>query len=392
MEAKPRRHPLFPGNEIEKRDLETPPVFSGIQTDQGLFCPGPVNVSNEVKEALLHPDIGHREVEFTSLLKRIRQKLSSVFGVHNFLKYTSVVINGSGSAANEAVLSSIGRNTRVLVLSNGEFGERLIELSEYYQDNVFTLELNWGESFKPGDIEKALDKYKPDLVAMVHHETSTGMLNPISLVGKLCRTRKVQLFVDTVSSLAAETVDVEKNHITYCTSSSNKAIASVCGLSFVCGRVSAFESLRDVRRQTRYLDLYRHYKYESDLNQTPNTPSLTVYFALETALNQILQDGLPARMAKIERKARLLRSEMAKMGLEAIIPEKQMSRVLTTLRLPDHISYDYLRDALKKRGFVIYGGKGPLENKVFQVANIGEIDDQSIRKFVMALRESLAQA
>ncbi len=392
MEANPTKHPLFPGNQQKDRKSFSPSVFSGIQIDQGLFCPGPVNVSNEVKEALLHPDIGHREVEFTTLLKRIRQKLSTVFGVRNFLKYTSVVINGSGSAANEAVLSSIGRDTKVLVLANGEFGDRLIELSEYYQETVNSLQLNWGESFRTDAIERALDEYKPDLVAMVHHETSTGMLNPISLVGKMCRARKIQLFVDTVSSLAAETVDVEKNHITYCTSSSNKAIASVCGLSFVCGRVSAFESLRDVRRQTRYLDLYRHYKYETDLNQTPNTPSLTVYFALDAALNQILRVGLPERMAKIERKARLLRSEIAKMGLEAIVPEDKMSRVLTTFRLPDHISYDYLRDALKDRGFVIYGGKGPLENKVFQVANIGEIDKRSIQKFIKALRESLAQA
>ena len=393
MEAKPFLHPLFKAKKSDQTTHERHvPAFPGIAEGQHLFCPGPVNVSEEVKRALMHPDIGHREVEFCSVLGQARKKLSSIFGVHNFLKYTTLIINGSGSAANESVFSSIGREKRVLVLANGEFGDRLVDLSRYYQDDVHTLQLRWGKPFDVEKIEKAIEKYDPDLVAMVHHETSTGMLNPIADVGKLARASGKQFFVDAVSSLAAELVDVEANHITFCTSASNKAVASVCGLSFVCGRVSAFEALRDVRSQTRYLDLYRHYRYESDRNQTPNTPSLSVFFALDAALNQIRREGLERRLQRILRFAQLLRSETSKMGIEPLIPVKQMSRVLTTFRIPDHITYQQLRTGLKQQGFVIYGGKGPLENKVFQVANLGELNEGAIHAFLQALRTTLATA
>jgi 2-aminoethylphosphonate-pyruvate transaminase len=364
------------------------PSFKG----QELFCPGPVNVSAEVKNALLHPNIGHRESEFSAVLKQSRAKLSSIFGVRNFLRYTTIVINGSGSAANESVVSSLGRSVRMLILANGEFGDRLFDLANDYQDHVSSIRLRWGKKFIVKDIEKAVVKYNPDLIAMVHHETSTGMLNPIDQVGEIAKRHKKKFFVDAVSSLAAEPVDVEKNGITFCSSSSNKAIASVCGLSFVCGRVSAFEELRNVKSQTRYLNLYRHYRYENDKNQTPNTPSLSVYFALDAALNQIQREGLDRRFDRISRLALMLRKEMQSMGLRFLIPEESMSKVLTTYRLPDHLSFDQMRSHMKNLGFVIYGGKGPLDNKVFQVANIGDLDDNAVRSFLKALRQTIASS
>ena len=376
---------------MEAKKLPLPLIETSIQEqieiddNQQLLCPGPVNVAEEVKTALVHSDIGHREHEFSALLKRARSKLSTIFGVRNTLKFTTVIVNGSGSAANEAVFSSLGRDKHILVVANGEFGDRLIDLANFYQDNVDCVQLRWGNVINLAEVEAAIKHFQPDMIAMVHHETSTGMLNPISQVGKLAKQYELEFFVDAVSSLGAENVDVEKNHITFCTSSSNKALASVCGLSFVCGRVSEFEALRDKRRQTRYLDLYRHYRYEHDRNQTPNTPSLTVYFALDAALNRILKEGLNRRLNRIGRLARLLREEMKRLGYQAIIDKKHMSRVLTTFRMPDHFSYEDIRYHLKKNGFVIYGGKGPLENKVFQVANIGEIDESAIRNFVFTM-------
>lgn len=376
MEARPEVHPLFYESQRRAR----------IISKQMLLCPGPVMLSDRVRSALLHMDIGHREEEFSDLLDRARLKLSQAFGVRNHDKYTSVVITGSGSAANESVLSSLGAGRRILVLTNGEFGERLIDLAEIHQLNVIRFQLDWGESFNVSDIEQAIEKAKPDVVAMVHHETSTGMLNPIDAVGKICKKHDKLFYVDAVSSLGAEYVNVEKNNIDFCTASSNKALSSVCGLSFVCGKRTAFESLKDVKSRTSYLSLYKHYHYETKLSQTPNTPAVTAMFALDAALDDLLEPGLDDRVRRCRMLASMLREELRSLGLKFIIPEGEMSSVLTTVYLPENIDYQDLREGLKKRGFVVYGGKGPLDNKVFQVANIGTIRRRYISDFAKSLK------
>jgi 2-aminoethylphosphonate-pyruvate transaminase len=376
MEARPEIHPLFYESQRRAR----------IIAKQMLLCPGPVMLSDRVRNALLHPEIGHREEEFSDLLDRARLKLSRVFGVKNHDKYTTLVITGSGSAANESVLSSIGSDKRILILTNGEFGERLVGLAEIHQLNVIRFQLGWGEAFTASDVERAVEKANPDVVAMVHHETSTGMLNPIEEVGKICKKHKKLFYVDAVSSLGAEYVNVEKNHIAFCTASSNKALSSVCGLSFVCGQRTAFESLKNVKSRTAYLNLYKHYQYETERSQTPNTPAVTALFALDAALDDLLEAGLDDRVRRCRMLAGKLRDELRSLGLEFIIPEDQMSSVLTTAYLPENVSYQELREGLKRRGFIVYGGKGPLDNRVFQVANIGTIRRTHINDFTKSLK------
>ena len=353
---------------------------------QVLLCPGPVMVSEHVKTALLHPDIGHREPEFSILLERVRAKLSLIFGVVHPDEYATVIINGSGSAANESVISSLGADKKILVLSNGEFGERLAELAECHELEFIHLALPWGTPIKVEDVERAIEEHHPDVVAMVHHETSTGMLNPIQLIGELTHRTGTWLYVDAVSSLAAEWVDVERNHIDLCTSSSNKALSSVTGLSFVCGRKEVFEQLKDVRCRTKYLNLYRHYQLETELAQTPNTPSLTVLFALDAALDEILERGLTNQIHRTRSFASLLREGMRSMGLSFAIPEQHMSNVLTTVLVPEGVDYQTLKDRLKERGYLVYGGKGPLSNRAFQVANIGMIKEHHLHDFLRDLQ------
>ncbi len=353
---------------------------------QILLCPGPVMVSEHVKTALLHPDIGHREPEFSALLKRARAKLSLVFGVIHPDEYATVVINGSGSAANESVISSLGEGRKILVLSNGEFGERLAELSECHELELTHLKYPWGTPIPVAEVERAIAAHDPDVVAMVHHETSTGMLNPIQKIGALTHQAGKWLFVDAVSSLAAEWVDVERNHIDLCTSSSNKALSSCTGLSFVCGRRAVFESLKHVRCRTKYLNLYRHYQMETELAQTPNTPSLTVLFALDAALDELLERGLTNQIHRTRAHATLLREGLRAMGLSFVIPEHHMSNVLTTVAVPEGVDYQAIKDRLKERGYLVYGGKGPLTDKAFQVANIGMVKEQHLHDFLRDLQ------
>jgi len=144
-----------------------------------LFTPGPVNVSQNVREAICKQDICHREIDFDYLLQSIENKLLTLFEIKNRADYRAVVITGSGTAANESMLSSVVAGKNILILSNGEFGERLHNISKIHNENTFLLEFNWGEELSLKKIKDFLQIQKIDVIAMVHHETSSGMLNPL---------------------------------------------------------------------------------------------------------------------------------------------------------------------------------------------------------------------
>ena len=203
-----------------------------------LFTPGPVNVTANVRAAIILEDIGHREVEFEQLLRSIEGKLLQLFEIRNQQNYQAVVITGSGTAANEAMLSSVVGDQNILIVSNGEFGERLHAVSQIHNKNTFLIEFPWGEAFDLEAINVFLQDHQIDFIALVHHETSSGMLNPVAAVGALARTNGAVLLVDCVSSAGAEPIDMEQDNIAFCSSSSSKAIGSYPGLSFVIGKLS----------------------------------------------------------------------------------------------------------------------------------------------------------
>ncbi|MDA9965658.1 aminotransferase class V-fold PLP-dependent enzyme, partial [Gammaproteobacteria bacterium] len=200
-----------------------------------LFTPGPVNVAQNVREAICKQDICHREIDFDYLLQSIENKLLALFEIKNKEKYRAVVITGSGTAANESMLSSVVAEKNILILSNGEFGERLHDISKIHNKNTFLLDFNWGEELSLNKIKAFLQMQKIDVIAMVHHETSSGMLNPLEKIGKLAKSRGAIFIVDCVSSAGAEVINLEKCNIAFCSSSSSKAIGSYPGLSFVVG-------------------------------------------------------------------------------------------------------------------------------------------------------------
>lgn len=357
-----------------------------------LLTPGPVMLSEKTRMALLHPDICHREQEFSEVLTRIRYNLLSLYGTSNNHRYSCVILTGSGSAANECVLSSTSPMVKkVLVVSNGEFGERLANIADKYTEKDH-LRYRWGQAVRAADVERRLASDADlGMVCMVHHETSTGMLNPISQVGAIAKRQGRLFFVDAISSLGAETVDVERNGITFCTSAPNKAIGAPPGLSFVCGERSVLERLGDFPSPTSYLDLSRHYQYEEHLMQTPHTPAVHLFFALDAALSEALRDGLEERARRYGRLAKMLRDGLKELGLSSFIPEALMSRVLTTVNLPTGIDPETLHDRLRERGYIVYLGKGELKQKAFQVANMGAISEREVAGFLRALGSTLRE-
>ena len=353
-----------------------------------LFTPGPVNVADNVRLAMGKKDICHREVDFDLLLQSIESKLLKIFDV-NPVDYRAVVITGSGTAANESMLSSVVGDKNILILSNGEFGERLVEISTIHNKNTFRLDSPWGEELDLNKIKVYLKHNNIDVVAMVHHETSSGMLNPIEKIGSIVNEHGAIFIVDAVSSAGAENIDMEKCHIDFFSSSSSKAMGSLAGLSFILGKTSAFEKLKLLPVKTAYLNLYKFYHFIKNVSQTPNTPAVHLFYALEQALANILYIGAEHHYSLLKRRAKYLRKGLLNLGLKFLINEKDMCSVLTTIHLPKHIDIRLLRQRLREKSIIIYEGKGCFANKVFQVGNIGELSEQDIQFFLSTLNDVL---
>ena len=354
-----------------------------------LFTPGPVNVKGNVRMAICKEDICHREEDFDFLLQSIEGKLLQLFEIKRTTDYRAVVITGSGTAANESMLSSAVGNKNILIISNGEFGERLFHISEVHNKNTFVLKFGWGEKFDLEKIETFIKINKIDVIAMVHHETSSGLLNPIEEVGKLAKAYNTLFIVDCVSSAGAEPIDLEKCNISFCSSSSSKAISSYPGLSFVVGKKKEFEKLKDIQAKTMYLSLYKFYHFIHSISQTPNTPAVPLFYALEQALENILQEGVSNHHRNLLNRANILRMGMKKLGLKFLIDENDMCSVLTTVYMPEYIEVGILRQKLREKKIIIYEGKGVFKDKVFQVGNIGELSLTEIQFFLDTLQEIL---
>ena len=354
-----------------------------------LFTPGPVNVAENLRVAISKEDICHREIDFDELLASIEQKILSLFQIKKRKRYRAVVITGSGTAANEAMLSSVVGQGAILILSNGEFGERLHKTSLVHNSQTHLIEVPWGEPFDLQKIESYLERHTIDVIAMVHHETCSGMLNPLAGIGAIAKTRKAIFIVDGVSSVGAEMVDLEVCNIAFCSSSSSKAIGSYPGLSFVIGRKKQFKKLKDHKPNTTYLNLATFYHFLKTRSQTPNTPAVPLFFALDQALDNILEEGVSNRFARIRARADQLRQGMRKLNLKFLINESAMCSVLTTVKVPPSVNVGALRDRLREKMIIIYEGKGCFQDKVFQVGNIGEISALNIQFFLQTLKEVL---
>jgi len=246
---------------------------------QYLFCPGPFHIAQNVKDASINQEICHREVEFSDLLQDLNNKLLEVFEIGSKKNFHSVFITGSSTAANQSLINAVGFGKNVLVLTNGEFGERLFNTSEFLGNRTSHLDFGWGNEIDLNQVEKCLINNKINVLFVVHHETSTGMLNRIQDLGYLCKKYEILFCVDAVSSVGAEKIDMEEWNIGFCTGGTGKVLGGFPGLSFVIGKKEEFAKLATSSKPL-YLDLYNYYKYSVTLNQTPNTPSIPSLLAL----------------------------------------------------------------------------------------------------------------
>ncbi len=355
-----------------------------------LFAPGPVNTSERVKNVLKQPDICHRSRDFEKYFSELRNNILRIFNIDSNV-YTSVVVSGSGTASNETVLSSVVPDgKKVLLISNGEFGYRLENIIDTYKLDKNHLEFGWGNYPDLNLIEDTLKKDKDiSLVAMVYHETSTGMINPVYEVGELAKRYNKRYFVDVISAVGGEDIDLIKGNIDYCTGVPNKSVAGLPGVSFVCIKNEVIDELKEIKPRNVYLDLKKHIEFADKYNQTPNTPSVYMMLALNEALKELLEEGLVNRIKRYRENAGIIREGLRKMGLKFLLnDEKIMSTTVTSVFLPENIDAVKFVEKMDEEGYVIYLGKGPLlKENMIQVANMGQIYPKDCKKFIEKMEE-----
>lgn len=354
-----------------------------------LLNPGPVNISERVRRALLREDICHREPEFTRLQASIRSRLLQAFAPSGF---TAVLVTGSGTAALEAaVSSSVEEGRRLLVVANGVYGERIAGMGRAHGIRVVESKTAWTEPPDLADVERCL-RADPGIqvVAAVHHETTTGLLNPIPAIGRLARAAGASFLVDSISGLGGEALDLDAAGADICVGTANKCIQGVPGIAFTLVRSTEMRRLAAIPPRTVYLSLPTNWTAQ-EKGEPLFTPAVQVGYALDEALHELLDEGVASRIKRYAGAAALLRKGFEELRLRFLLPPELRSNTITSLLLPD-VAYAALHEPLRARGFVIYAGQGALAARIFRIANMGDVSEAEYREFLEALRDALGAA
>jgi 2-aminoethylphosphonate-pyruvate transaminase len=368
------------------------PSFASTVSTRGsyvLLNPGPCNTSPAVKQALMRHDVCHRDTEYSRDVARVAQKIGRIF--HAGPRHEVLIVTGSGTAAMEAAIAScVPEDGKILVLDNGAFGERLAEIARLHDMNLVHVRYEYGQEINLDDVRAAFDAH-PDIaaVAMCHHETSVGLLNPVHEVGAICQDRDALLLVDAVSSLGAEDLDVVRDNIDVCWSSANKCLHGAAGVSFLCVSPRTWPKITGIKPRVYYLDLKRYQKYMRERSQTPFTPAVGTIYALEQACDEFLADGHEARVQMYAARNRRLRDGLRRLGLSSYTQTGNESHSIVTMSLPAGVTFEAMYEPLKSTGFVIYDCKAPLQGQWFQVANMGHIEPETLDRFLTAFAATL---
>ena len=350
-----------------------------------LMNPGPVTLTERVRNSLLQTDLCHRESEFFDLQDEARARLVKLYDLDP-AQWSAVLMTGSGTAAVESMIAAlVPENGKLLIVENGVYGERISQIAAQYRIAHSVVKHEWMQAPDLARIAAALDADQAIThVAVIHHETTTGRLNDLKALAAVCRERNVKMLVDGVSSFGAEEIDFAGGTIAAVAATANKCLHGVPGAAFVIVRRDA---LAVAASRTYYLGLVRLASLQDQRN-TPFTPSVHAYYALVEALRELDEEGgWRARHARYMALAEQAREGLLARGIGSALPAAESSVVLRAYKLPDGVSYERLHDALKARGFVIYAGQGGLSKELFRISTMGDIHSADIERLLVSFDE-----
>lgn len=351
-----------------------------------LLNPGPVSISDKVREAAVQDDLSHREPEYIELQERVREALTSVYDC-NPANWTSILLGGSGTSALEAMLTSLcPRKARLLVVENGPCGERINRIAGIHDIETDTVAHSWTEAIDFDRVKAALDGGLYTHLVAVHHETTTGRLNDVAALARLCEAHGVGLLLDAVSSFGAEYIPFESKALVACAATAGRCLHGIPGLSFVICRNTALANFDEPPRSLG-LDL----GLAAEMQSRPAasfTPPVNAVVALDTALSELLDEGgWSGRHAAYARRSKKVRRVLASHGVDTFLPPGDTSCALSTYRLPQGMTIHQVHRALKLRGFVINSGQGKLKPELFPIAVMGNFSRYDMERLLAALQE-----
>lgn len=360
--------------------------------DRLLFTPGPLTTAHSVKEAMLR-DLGSRDTAFVETVRRIRRSLLEIGGVAGG-SYEAVLMQGSGTFGIESVIGSITPpGGRWLFVINGAYGRRMAQIAEAL--GISHVRQSFPEDEQPDldSIRRAL-KTVPEFthVAVVHCETTTGILNPIREVGSLVQRHGKVFLVDAMSSFGAVPIDFAASAIDYLVSSANKCIEGVPGFSFVLARRDDLVRTEGWARSLS-LDLFAQWKGLEENGQFRFTPPTHTLLAFEQALAELdAEGGVSGRAERYRRNHETLVRGMRELGFREYLAPDVQGYIITSFHYPTHPSFDFetFYGLLNERGFVIYPGKVS-DADCFRIGTIGQVTPDDIERLLSAVAEVLQE-
>jgi 2-aminoethylphosphonate-pyruvate transaminase len=348
-----------------------------------------------VKRAQVVPDVCPCEAEIGDLVTELADDLTAI--VADPRTHTAVLLGGSGTAAVEAMLASAVDAGPLLVVDNGAYGVRMAAIARSYgighvtfaSDPTVALDLD----ALAATLGRGLDGRAFTHVALVHHETTTGLLNDLAAIGALCRALDAVLLVDAVSSYAAIPIDLATMHVACLASTANKNPQGMPGVAFAIASRAFFEGLPPLAGRGYYLSLLEQHRCFAAERQWRFTPPVPTLYALRQALLEIKLEGVAARYARYSAAWETLLAGLAALGLEPLVAPALQSRLVTAIREPELPGYDFRRmhDYCRARGYTIYPGK-LAGRRSFRVATIGAITAADVRGFLDVLGAYLRTA
>lgn len=356
-----------------------------------LLNPGPATTTDTVKMAQIVPDICPREQDFARLMKDLRSDLLKVVHAPED-EYTSVLFCGSGTINIDICINSlVPEGKKILVVNNGAYNTRAVEVCQMYHIPHINLQSSVYEQPDLAAVEQAL-KENPDVAVVYccHHETGTGILNPIREIGALAHQYGAIFVTDTTSTLGMIPLDVVKDNVDFCMASAQKGLMAMSGLSFIIGREDIVKASKDYPTRSYYCNLYLQYEYFEKTGEMHFTPPVQTIYATIQALKEYFAEGEIAKFARHRRVYEAIHQGLSELGFQTAIDKSIESGLVVSVKYPDdpNWSFEKVHDYCYERGFTIYPGKISTTN-TFRLCSLGAIDVKDIEDFFIVLKDAL---
>ncbi len=350
--------------------------------------PGPSNVAPSVLQAMSQPLVGHLDPTFIQLMEEIKSMLRTVFQTKNEVTFP---VSGTGSAGMEfCFVNLIEPGDEVVVGVNGVFGGRMADVAERCGARVTKVEAEWGKIIEAGAVAAALKKTRPKIVAVVHAETSTGVLTPVEEISRLAHEAGALFVLDTVTSLGGCPVRLDEWGVDAAYSGTQKCLSCPPGLSPVSfgPRAMSIAAHRKQKAQSWYLDVNLLASYWGQDRAYHHTAPISMNYALHEALRLVLEEGLENRWRRHEQNHRALKAGLAEMGLDLASQQGHQLWPLNAIGVPAGADEGAVRKRLLSEfNLEIGAGLGPLKGKIWRVGLMGETSRrENVETFLSALK------